>query len=93
MGLGRIHSTGSSRWKPTFIYGETPFGNCGLTCPAVQHGEPVDVSCRIHAADGTLRSVLIAAETMEAEPSELSMATSLDVDVLSGDRAHGWPVF
>ena len=32
------------------------------------------------------RSVVIAAETMEAEPSELSMATSLDVDVLSGDR-------
>ena len=51
---------------------------------AVEHGQPVDVSCRLHAADGALRSVLIAAEVMEAEPSELSMATFLDLDVLSG---------
>ena len=52
---------------------------------AVQHGHPVNVSCRLHAADGTLRSVLIAAEVMEAEPSELSMATSLEMDMLAGD--------
>ena len=51
---------------------------------AVEHGQPVDVSCRLHAADGTLRSVLIAAEVMEDEPCELSMATTSDVEELSG---------
>ena len=44
----------------------------------------MDVSCRLHAADGTLRSVLITAEVMEAEPSELSMATTLELDMLAG---------
>ena len=52
---------------------------------AVQHGRPVDVSCRLHASDGTLRSVLIAAEVMEAEPSDLSTATTLEMDMLAGD--------
>jgi hypothetical protein len=51
---------------------------------AVEHGQPVDVSCRLHAADGTLRSVLITAEVMEDEPSELSKATSSDLEELSG---------
>jgi len=53
---------------------------------AVQHGHPVDVSCRLHAADGTLRSVLVTAEVMESEPSELSMASTLEMDMLAGDR-------
>ena len=52
---------------------------------AVAYGQPVYVSCRLHAVDGTLRSVLITAEVMETEPSDLSMDTSLDLDILSGD--------
>jgi len=56
---------------------------------AVEHGRPVAVSCRLYAADGTLRSVLITAEVLETEPSELSMDTSLDVDTLS-DHSGPW---
>lgn len=50
---------------------------------AVEHGEPVLLSCRLRSADGTCRSVLITAEVMEAEPSGLSMAELLEMDGLS----------
>ena len=50
---------------------------------ALEHGRPARVSCRLYAADGTFRSVLMTAEVMEAEPSELSMADLLDMDGLA----------
>jgi ANTAR domain/PAS fold len=50
---------------------------------ALEHGHPALVSCRLYAADGTFRSVLITADVMEAEPSELSMADLLDMDGLA----------
>ena len=50
---------------------------------ALGHRQPVVVSCRVHGADGTVRSVLITAEVMEAEPRGLSMAALLEMDGLA----------
>jgi hypothetical protein len=47
---------------------------------AVEDGAPVLVSCRLHAADGSVRSVLITAEVSEVEPNESSMSASLRMD-------------
>ena len=40
---------------------------------AIDHGDPVRVSCRLHTADCTVRSVLITADLSDDDPHELSM--------------------
>ena len=47
---------------------------------AVEEGAPVLVSCRLLAADGSVRSVLITAEVSEVEPNESSMSALLRMD-------------
>src|SRR4051794_37146875 len=36
---------------------------------AVEHGDPVNVSCRLHTGGGGVRSVLITAELSDNEPN------------------------
>jgi len=50
---------------------------------AIEHGDEVLVSCRLHAADGSVRSVLITAEVSDDEPSGVSMSPLLRMDGLS----------
>jgi len=50
---------------------------------AVEHGDEVMVSCRVHAADGSIRSVLITAEISDDEPSGVSMSALLRMDGLA----------
>jgi hypothetical protein len=50
---------------------------------AVEHGDEVLVSCRLQAADGSVRSVLITAETSDDEPSGMSMSALLRMDGLA----------
>ncbi len=50
---------------------------------AVEHGDQVMVSCRVHAADGSIRSVLITAEISDDEPSGVSMSALLRMDGLT----------
>jgi ANTAR domain len=51
---------------------------------AVEQGDPVMVSCRLHTADrGSVRSVLIAAEVSDDEPKEQSMSALLRTDGLA----------
>ena len=50
---------------------------------AVEHGDEVMVSCRLHAADGSVRSVLITAEMSDDEPSGVSMSALLRMDGLA----------
>ena len=50
---------------------------------AMEHGDPVMVSCRLYAADGGVRSVLIAAEVSDVEPTEQSMSALLPMDGLA----------
>ncbi len=49
---------------------------------AVEHGDEVLVSCRLHASDGSVHSVLITAERCD-EPSGLSMSALLRMDVVA----------
>jgi hypothetical protein len=50
---------------------------------AMEHGDPVMVSCRLYAADGGVRSVLITAEVSDDEPTEQSMSALLPMDGLA----------
>ena len=50
---------------------------------AVEHGDQVMVSCRLHAADGSVRSVLITAEMSDDEPTGVSMSALLRMDGLT----------
>jgi hypothetical protein len=50
---------------------------------AVEHGDEVLVSCRLHAADGSVRSVLITAEVSDEEPTRVSMSALLRMDGLA----------
>ena len=50
---------------------------------AVEHGDPVNVSCRLHAGDGSVRSVLITAELSDNEPNGVSMSALLRMDGLA----------
>ena len=50
---------------------------------AVEHGDEVMVSCRLHAGDGSVRSVLITAEISDDEPSGVSMSALLRMDGLA----------
>jgi hypothetical protein len=58
---------------------------------AVVHGDPVMVSCRLHAADGSVRSVLITAVMSDDEPTGVSMSTLLRMDGLTA-AAGPWLV-
>ena len=50
---------------------------------AVEHGDPVIVSCRLQVADASVRSVLITAEVSDDEPNEQSMSALLQTDGLA----------
>ena len=50
---------------------------------AVAHGDEVLVSCRLQAADGGVRSVLITAEMSGDEPTVVSMSALLRTDGLA----------
>jgi len=50
---------------------------------AVEHGDPILVSCRLQAADGNVRSVLITAEVNDDEPNGVAMSTLLRMDGLA----------
>jgi hypothetical protein len=50
---------------------------------ALEHGHPVVLSCRLRPVDDTVRTVVITADMMEAEPIGLSMADLVDTDELA----------
>ena len=50
---------------------------------AVEHGDEVLVSCRLQAADGGVRSVLITAEVSDDEPTGVAMSALLRMDGLA----------
>ena len=50
---------------------------------AVEHGDPVIVSCRLHTCDGSVRSVLVTAERSDDGPNEQSMSALLRMNGLA----------
>jgi hypothetical protein len=68
--------------------GHSPLARSG---PAVEHGNQTMMSRRLHAADGSVRPVLITAELSDDEPRTVSKSALLGPDALAA-ATGAWPV-